>query len=279
MSWFRVDDGSAFNAKVLAAGNEAWGAFCRVCAWCSQQLTDGRFSKAIALTIASPRVWNRLLSVGLVDLLENGDMQAHDFLQRNPSKAQVLHDRELTKHRVTRLRNGVTPSVTAGSGNTTPVPSRPVPTPEQSSALPREEAPSQIRIRSAPPPPLPADGYDPDILALAAAIRAEPKLQGCCDPLELSARSLPVGKRKPVGWLLQSVQDCAAVTPPGEQAHVTLRRLWGYIRAAKAPKVDAKPPGMTYRELKPDKATPVDVAKHGELAAKLASLGRGGNGA
>lgn len=107
MSWFKVDDTSAFNAKVMAAGNEAWGAFCRVGAWCAQQLSDGRFSRAIALTIAPMRVWEKLSAVGLVDRLENGEMQMHDYLDRNPSREQVMAEREFARRRVNRFRSGL----------------------------------------------------------------------------------------------------------------------------------------------------------------------------
>lgn len=130
MSWFKVDDNSAFNAKVLAAGNEAWGAFCRVGAWCAQQLTDGRFSRAIAVTIAPMRVWERLKEVGLVDPLENGEMEMHDYLQRNPSKEQVLRERSASKDRMNAFRRGkryaVTLTATNGECHGSPVPSRPV---------------------------------------------------------------------------------------------------------------------------------------------------------
>ncbi len=115
MTWFKVDDTSAFNAKVMAAGNEAWGAFCRVGAWCAQQLSDGRFSRAIAVTIAPMKVWEKLASVGLVDKLENGEMQMHDYLQRNPSKAQVIAERDATRLRVNTYRNGKRNAVTNDS--------------------------------------------------------------------------------------------------------------------------------------------------------------------
>ena len=116
----------------------------------------------------------------------------------------------------------------------------------------QEESQSQTRLRSVPPPP-PESGADPEILTLAAAIRAEAKLAHCCDPRDLAERALPVAGRKPTAWLLQAVKDAAAVTPPGEQAHATLRRLWGFLRAARAPwqehaeKLEAKS-GPAYRE-------------------------------
>ena len=41
MSWFKLDDKSTFHRKVVAAGNAAWGAFCRLGTHSSDQGTDG----------------------------------------------------------------------------------------------------------------------------------------------------------------------------------------------------------------------------------------------
>ena len=158
MTWFKVDDGSAFNAKVLAAGNEAWGAFCRVGAWCAQQLTDGRFSRAIAVTIAPMRVWERLITVGLVDPLQNGEMEMHDYLQRNPSKEQVLRERALAAARMTRVRSAIVrpnmpPNGGGTNGPTSPSPSRPVPSqPDPERDARAEDRTSERRLKSVPPP-------------------------------------------------------------------------------------------------------------------------------
>lgn len=90
--------------------------------------------------------------------------------------------------------------------------------------------------------PRESDGFDLEVLELARAIRSEPALAHCCDPLVIAERALPVGKRRPVAWLLQAVSDAASKTPPGEQAHMTLNRLWGFLKHAKAPRVEDKPP-------------------------------------
>lgn len=162
MTWFKVDDTSAFNAKVLAAGNEAWGAFCRVGAWCAQQLSDGRFSRAIAVTIAPWRVWERLQQVGLVDPLQNGEMQVHDYLQRNPSKEQVLRERAATRARVSGIRNGRRNGVgtPVHSPGVTGLPSRPVPTQPDPEGDAR--ASGVVRhLTPVTPPPEPSEAVPP----------------------------------------------------------------------------------------------------------------------
>ena len=53
MSWFRIDDKSAFHRKVLKAGNEAWGAICRAGAVSAGEGTDGRVTRE---TLLDPEV-------------------------------------------------------------------------------------------------------------------------------------------------------------------------------------------------------------------------------
>lgn len=94
MTWFKVDDKSAFHSKVVAAGNEAWGALCRAGAWSSGECTDGLIPEPIALMIAPKRVWKRLESCagegrnGLVERVDLG-WQIHDFGYWNPPAALV----------------------------------------------------------------------------------------------------------------------------------------------------------------------------------------------
>lgn len=104
MTWFKVDDKSAFHSKVIAAGNEAWGALCRAGAWSSGEFTDGFIPDRIALMIATKRSWNRLETcggpgkIGLVERVSDG-WQIHDFtfwnLPAEVAKAEQAfrHDR------------------------------------------------------------------------------------------------------------------------------------------------------------------------------------------
>jgi hypothetical protein len=95
MSWFRLDDQGAFHAKVVKAGNEAYGAWCRAGQWSACHGQDGRVPRAIAITIAPTRIWTRLLEVGLLEVnLEDGggpgsEFQIHDYLEWNLSAAEL----------------------------------------------------------------------------------------------------------------------------------------------------------------------------------------------
>lgn len=96
MTWFKLDDKSAFHRKVLAAGNAAYGAWCRAGAWSSDQGTDGRIPVDVQRLIEpSKAAWIRLKSAGLLDEIQGSqDLQIHDFLDWNPSAAEANAKRD-----------------------------------------------------------------------------------------------------------------------------------------------------------------------------------------
>lgn len=100
MSWVRIDDKIAFGAKVLAAGNEAVGAWVRMMAWSADHLTDGRIPKTAALAIAgNEEVLARLLDSRMLDQ-DGENFVVHDFLDYNPSA------KEVSRRRKTRAESG-----------------------------------------------------------------------------------------------------------------------------------------------------------------------------
>jgi hypothetical protein len=102
--WFKVDDKLHSHPKTLAAGNEAMGVWLRLGSWCSEHLTDGAISQAIALAFdPSLLVIQRLIDTGWLVQTEAGDYHLHDYLDWNPSKA----DKEkLSKTRALAGRKG-----------------------------------------------------------------------------------------------------------------------------------------------------------------------------
>ena len=100
MSWFRLDDQGAFHAKVVKAGNEAYGAWCRAGQWCSAHNQDGLIPHHIAHLIAPARTWARALSAGLLDPTDADSYLIHDFNEYNPTETQV----EARKARVSAAR-------------------------------------------------------------------------------------------------------------------------------------------------------------------------------
>lgn len=92
MSWFRLDDRGAFHAKVVGAGNEAYGAWCRAGQWSCAYGTSGVLPRHMAMAIAPDPVWERLITVRLLEAHEDGYL-IHDFLEYNPTPEQVAEKR------------------------------------------------------------------------------------------------------------------------------------------------------------------------------------------
>lgn len=124
MTWFRLDDGCTFHAKVIKAGNEAFGAWCRAGSWSSRYLTDGFLPDEVAAMIAPPEIWSRLSTCGrngepgLVERAEDG-WQIHDYLEWNPSAVEVEKSREELSEK--RRKAGVAGNAKRWDGRRKPV--------------------------------------------------------------------------------------------------------------------------------------------------------------
>lgn len=168
MTWFKLDDKVAFGTKVMFAGNEAFGAWCRAGAWSSGELQDGFVPHEIANLMAPKRVWKKLVAARLLHEAEGG-WQIHDFLDWNPSAEEVRSKRavraaagSLGGKRSGTSRANAKQMLHTGEANdeanasrllhpkSNPVPSRPVPSPAEPPESPPLGPPSdQSRRRAA----------------------------------------------------------------------------------------------------------------------------------
>ena len=170
MSWAKFDDAFWSHPKVVRAGNEAVGAFVRMVCYCSQYLTDGAVPAATAREIARPKVLERLVEVGLLEVDGDG-FRVHGYLERNPSRLQVEAERAAKTQRQNRWRESrAQESKTApNAGNVTRVdastapsqdaskdaaPSRPVPTPKNPSPNPLPQAEGGSAVEASPSKPI-----------------------------------------------------------------------------------------------------------------------------
>ena len=92
MSWALIDDQSTFHAKVISAGNAAWGACIRMVAWSCAHLTDGAIPSHVAKLIASDEEIEKMITTNLLDRTENG-FEIHSFLEWNKSAKQIRKER------------------------------------------------------------------------------------------------------------------------------------------------------------------------------------------
>lgn len=98
MTWGKVDDNLAFHPKVIVAGNEAMGLWVRALSWSAQQLTDGVIPEAIIEALDGETAAEALVSAGLWHRLGD-DYEFNDWIDYQPSREQVLAEREATRER------------------------------------------------------------------------------------------------------------------------------------------------------------------------------------
>lgn len=178
MSWARLDDACTDHLKLRRAGTAGLALWTASIVWCSRHLTDGFIPTDMLHDIWRPvgesfdadSACARLVAAGLWDQVEGG-WQVHDYLDYNPSREEVMRAREQAAERQRRRRSRhVTPDVTrdvhSDSRGTYTVshatPSRPVPSPTDTSRAPARVAsdvPRQ-RVSSSIDCPDPLGEYD-----------------------------------------------------------------------------------------------------------------------
>lgn len=187
MSWFRLDDKAAFHAKVVAAGNEAYGVWCRAGSWCSGQndsenTRDGFIPLHMAKTLCpKPSVWKRLLDVRLTEPTDGGYL-IHDYIKYNPTALEVIERRrkDAEKKAGQRARGGAAvvrgqdgqftprvPRLSPGDpqGDSRPGPSGcpPLPDPTRPDPSPKKKKEERESTRTkGKERPLP-EGWEPDV--------------------------------------------------------------------------------------------------------------------
>lgn len=111
MAWLRIDDRVRTHPKIVQAGPAAaWLWFCGIC-YCREHLTDG-FIPALILPTLVPgmsqvkRPIAALLAAGLWHEREGG-YEVHDFLDWNPTRAEIVQRQRYEKDKKRRQRGSV----------------------------------------------------------------------------------------------------------------------------------------------------------------------------
>jgi hypothetical protein len=104
MAWFKVDDNLSTHMKVVCAGNEAMGLWVRAGSWAAQHMTDGFVPTPVLTLFAAPtELADTLVSCGLWKAVDGG-YAFNDWLEFQPSREQVLSERNASRERVKRAR-------------------------------------------------------------------------------------------------------------------------------------------------------------------------------
>lgn len=103
MAWLKIDDRVRTHPKIVEAGPvAAWFWFCGIC-YCREHLTDGFIAdKMLSTLVPGAPSWKRpaaaLVAAGLWHREERG-YRVHDFLEWNPSRAEVEAQRAADRQR------------------------------------------------------------------------------------------------------------------------------------------------------------------------------------
>lgn len=153
MPWFKVDDKFHDHRKSRAAKKAAVGVWTLAGSWCADNLMDGFVPRSVLPRWGTSADAKRLVDAGLwVESEKDGEkgwqfLNWHEF---QPSKAEVEAEREATKERVRRWREGkkgnaVTNAVTNGPVTEDVRPPRPVPSrPDLSVVTTSSQSPSAL---------------------------------------------------------------------------------------------------------------------------------------
>lgn len=98
MSWLKIDDQFPHHPKLVSISIPARWAYMEGLCYCAQYLTDGFIADGQARLIASPKVRAELLEAVLWHEVKGG-ISVHDYLDYNPTKAQVMAEREAARKR------------------------------------------------------------------------------------------------------------------------------------------------------------------------------------
>jgi hypothetical protein len=174
MAWAKLCDSALTHPKLWGLPDDAFAFWIRAILYASAHLTDGLLDdRAMRFLRPKKRVLELLIREQLLDKKPDGTIEIHDFLDYNPTRKQVLAERERARERMKRQKNAsvenhseqgsnfgrnsaeappevhpeAPPEARANFGRTSPSPSRPDPTRPDFSPL-KENSPHRPPVAS-----------------------------------------------------------------------------------------------------------------------------------
>lgn len=138
MTWFKIDDGFHGHPKVIRLPLEAVGLWALAGTWCADYLTDGALPMGAMLRLGGTvELADMLVEVNLWVRTDTG-YRFREWEPYQPTKEQVLAEREAAKARMQRVRGGSgqrrAPDVRPNNEGTSPAVRLPRPDPSYSSS-------------------------------------------------------------------------------------------------------------------------------------------------
>lgn len=174
MAWAKLCDSALTHPKLWGLPDDAFAFWIRAILYASAHLTDGLLDdRAMRFLRPKKKVLELLFREQLLDKKPDGTIEIHDFLDYNPTRKQVLAERERARERMKRPKNAsvenhseqgsnfgrnsaeappevhpeAPPEARANFGRTSPSPSRPDPTRPDFSPL-KENSPPRPPVAS-----------------------------------------------------------------------------------------------------------------------------------
>lgn len=111
MAWVRIDDRCRTNPKIQKSGTAGYVLWLAALQWCNENAGDGIIPKCVLSTLWSPlgerfyakKAAKKLTAAGL--WIEHDDhFEIHDYLEYQPSRAQIIAKKEAAKMRQQKHR-------------------------------------------------------------------------------------------------------------------------------------------------------------------------------
>lgn len=220
MSWAKLDDRLHSHTKARKAGLEAMGLWVLCLSHCAAQLTDGFVDMVDIETIGGANGLNlaeRLVSAGLWQHVEGG-FQFRDYLEHNPSAADVRAQREKYKLRHAKRKPGekaVSGSSTRdahGAAHVAAHGASRVLLTEQLTKQPHEllasPDPDPDPVISSPPSARARDAEREPVRTILVELRKHPILETIAT-LEIAEQIAKYALTKPMPWIALAIEDAA----------------------------------------------------------------------
>lgn len=272
MTWLRLEDNMLDHPKwrraIRLGGDSVLAVWVRLVSWCSRNLTDGVIPADMVHDVAETRgdrsrrrALDALVESSLLARDEQGRCTINDYLERNPSRAEVLADRAKRAQAQKSRRLG--PAVTGHAETSDPerngVPSRPVP----SHPIPPSDQSScqEVAVKQIP------EDWEPSAELIASA-----ELAGC--PPAVFREKLADLRRGPIGGnrgIFPSKLDEYVL------AAASKWRVWAETDRAKALQVQGSPrlrgAGPPFLQLEPTAKQLAYAKQHGlDIAGIVTSV-------
>lgn len=106
MAWAKLCDSALTHPKLWGLPDDAFAFWIRAILYASAHLTDGLLDdRAMRFLRPKKKVLELLFREQLLDKKPDGTIEIHDFLDYNPTRKQVLAERERARERMKRPKN------------------------------------------------------------------------------------------------------------------------------------------------------------------------------